>query len=207
MNANLTLNHAYYFGTFNPVHNGHLQIAQAALTQFKLDAIIFVPAGEPPFKNNNTDLISAKHRLTMLTLAVLQGPQFQISTMELERQGLSYTADSLIQLCEEQGLDPRGHHIPFIVGSDALSSLSGWHQPQAVIDACHFLQAPRSTKTVVKTIELNGIVVDLETTPLAMDNIDLSSTAIRQAVQQGLPINSWCPDVVVNYVKIHRLYQ
>lgn len=218
------LKNAYYFGTFNPVHRGHLAIAQAALKQFAFDSIIFVPAGRSPFKQNDPDMAGVTDRLTMLTLAILQEPAFQIGLMEIEREGTSYTVDSVLQIKEQitfpvtdtgsvtrtQNPEP----VPFIIGSDALASLNQWYRAEELVKHCHFIQAPRSNTPFVESIELEGKTIPLTTTVLQMPVVDVSSTEVRQLAGQQMGSDNMEQlasylgvDPVTQYIASHQLYQ
>lgn len=130
---------AIFGGTFNPVHWGHLLIAEAALTQFSLDAVIWVPTYQPPYKSAST-LVEFHHRLAMVQQAIAPHPQFQFTAIEQTHSTPSHAIDTYHSLCT---LYPNTQWY-WIVGLDAFQSLPRWYQHQDFVSACHWLIAPRS---------------------------------------------------------------
>jgi nicotinate-nucleotide adenylyltransferase len=173
----------FYFGTFNPIHNGHLMVAQSALSQFGsplgFERVIFVPAGSPPHRHQEPDLLEAGLRLKMVRRATADNPAFAVSDVEVGRPGKSYTVDTLQTLIQRQALP---QPIPFIIGADALAQLGTWHQPKRLIEMVHFLQAPRPGFDFVRQITLNGEPVSLNTSPIQMPPLGISSSWIRQTL-------------------------
>lgn len=127
-----------FCGTFNPVHNGHLLIAECAFDQYKLDKVLFVTSATPPHRN--TGLLSAEARHEMVEAAVADNSHFEPSRIELDRTGPSYTADTVEQVLEMYGPDVR---VYLIIGGDNVRSLREWKKAEYLIEHCHFLVAPR----------------------------------------------------------------
>ncbi len=199
-----------YFGTFNPIHTGHLLIAQAALHQFSktlgLQTITFIPAGNPPHRADETGMADARHRLKMVRLATANNPAFQVSALEMEREGKSYTAESL-ELLLAQGLVQEP--VPMIIGADALAKLNTWHRPEDLIKLAHFLQAPRPECAMVESILIGGKTLPLNTTPIEMPMLSLSSTWVRSQIQRNSsaePLRYAVPEAVRAYITDNRLY-
>ncbi len=201
-----------YFGTFNPVHTGHLMIAQAALRQFssnlRLERITFIPAGNPPHRHHEADLLDARHRFNMVQRAMADNPAFQVCDIELKRDGKSYTIDTLRRLIE-QGLVQTP--VPLIIGSDALANLASWREPEALIEAACFLQAPRPGVPGVESIELNGRTVRLNTRFILMPMLSISSSWVREILKE-LPAQAtdglryFLPEPVRRYIRDNGLY-
>jgi len=191
-------------GTFDPVHNGHLIIAEVVRKRLNLAEVIFVPAGQPWLKADKP-ITPAKHRLQMLRLSLADKPYFKISTMEIERGGPSYTIDTIIELRSK--LNP-GDELFFILGQDNLAQLSQWREPSQLIQLCYLVAVPRpgSPPPNLKTLEasLPGILQRV----MLMDEpqVDISASEIRERVARGLSIRHLVPEPVNRYIKENRLY-
>ena len=192
-------------GTFDPVHVGHIAIAQAAREQLKLSQVLFVPAGVPWLKGHR-DITPAERRVEMLELAIAPYPSFLVSRVELERPGHSYTTDTLEQLKREFGEDA---NLYFILGVDALSDLPLWHQPQRIIELCHLVGARRPGSRPPDIESLEGSLPGISQRVIILDNepVDASSSVIRERVADGLTIEGLVPDAVARYIEEHGLYR
>jgi nicotinate-nucleotide adenylyltransferase len=199
--------HCFYFGTFNPIHTGHLMIAQAALSQFGFERITFMPAGNPPHRHHENDLLEADLRLTMVRLATAQNPAFAVSDFERNLPRKSYTVQTLL-LMEQANLISLP--VPFIIGSDALSNLAEWHQPAALIDRVHFLQAPRPGHDWVTHVFIDGQKRPLNTSRIEMPPLGISATHIRHMLGQSPPatesLRYYLPEPVRQFIRWNRLY-
>jgi nicotinate-nucleotide adenylyltransferase len=201
----------FYFGTFNPIHAGHLMIAQAALCQYGeslgVQGITFIPAGNPPHREHESDMMPARHRLNMVRLATASNPAFRVSDIELCRSGRSYTMDTLRFLLE-QGIAQAP--IPMIIGADALAGLATWHEPQALAETACFLQAPRPGHPFVGAIQVNGQEITLNTREIEMPPLSISSTWIRARLRENPPgcerLRYFLPEPVRQYIRDNRLY-
>ncbi|MBO5167025.1 MAG: nicotinate-nucleotide adenylyltransferase [Lachnospiraceae bacterium] len=192
-------------GTFNPIHNGHLYLAQAALEQAVLDAVIFMPSGQSYMKAG-TDVLNGDIRLDMVKLAIAGNPSFTFSDMEIKRTGNTYTYETLTILKKAQPYDT----FYFIVGADSLFSMENWKEPQEIFDKCIVLAAMRENmdkvsmqKKVSQLQEKFGAVIRL----LEFPKTDISSCFIRQQVALGKDISHLVPKEVRHYIKEHKLYQ
>jgi nicotinate-nucleotide adenylyltransferase len=198
-----------YFGTFNPIHAGHLMIAQAALRQcgdaLGFRGITFIPAGNPPHRQHEHDLLEARRRLRMVQLAVADNPAFDVSDIELRRAGRSYTIHTLRLLLESGCIRAP---VPMIIGSDALAGLSGWHEPEALVQTVCFLQVPRPEYPMLDTIRLGGRAIPLNTRPVDMPPQALSSTWIRRLIREDAEAPRYfLSEPVRRYIADNRLYR
>ncbi|MDP9237468.1 MAG: nicotinate-nucleotide adenylyltransferase [Chloroflexota bacterium] len=187
-------------GTFDPVHLGHLVLAEQAREQLALDEVLFVPAGEP-WRKSGRAIAPAEHRLAMLKLALEGNDGFGISDIELRRSGPTYTADTLEALAGER-LDDEFY---FIIGADALADLPNWHEPERIVAHAVLAVAPRDVQEVnAAALSLPGMKARIEL--FSMPRIDLASTDIRARVAAGKSIRYLVPDGVEDYVREHELY-
>lgn len=184
-------------------------IAQAVLSQFAasgIKTVTFIPAGTPPQRAHQPDMLPARHRLQMVRLAITNHRDFRLSGFELEREGKSFTADS-IHLLLEQGLVAAP--VPMIIGSDALANLSTWHEPRYLAEQVRFLQAPRPGSSFVEHLTLDGEQLPLNTVPVDMPMLSLSSSWVRERLKTAGPdsLRYFLPDPVRRYIAHNGLYQ
>lgn len=191
-------------GTFDPPHNAHLAIAEEAKRQLRLSEVLFLPAGQPWMKSGHP-ISSAVHRLEMTRLAIEGRPHFKVSTIEIERTGLSYSVDTLTELKARSG---EASEFYFIIGWDGLTQLPHWKNPLKLMEMCFFVAVsrPGCTRPDLKALEakipgISGKVILLEE-----PSLDISATNIRQRVRQGLPISHLVPETVEKYIKENGLY-
>lgn len=192
-------------GTFNPIHTGHLLLAQAALEEAKLDRICFMPSGISYLKQDNT-VLDAAHRLQMTQLAVSGNPDFTVSDMEIKREGNTYTCDTLKQLKEEQ---PQNSFY-FIVGADSLFYMENWYHPKEIFASCTILAAVRDDFGLSDLEEKANQLkreFDADISLLHLPRIDISSTDIRERIKSGKSIRYMVPDAVCDYILQNHLYQ
>ena len=191
-------------GTFDPPHVGHLVLAEEARTRLRLEKVIFVPAGDP-WRKAGEEVTPAEHRLAMARLMVAGDPYFEVSTMEVERPGPSYTVDTLETLRRQHG---PGLELYFIVGEDALHDLPRWKDPSRILSLARLAVAPRPHGSEVAEADLDAAVPGLSEriTPLPMPTIDISSTALRERARAGLSLRYLVPLAVEEYVRRYGLY-
>lgn len=201
----MTKNIGLIGGTFDPVHLGHLAIAESARQELNLASIIFIPAGQPYFKDL-ADISLSKHRVNMLKLAIAGKPYFKISMMEIKRSGPTYTIDTISRLKSKL---KSGDEIFFIMGWDSLLTLYRWQEPQRLISLCRIAAAPRPgyPRPDFKQLERDLPGISQRTVKLHSPLIYISATEIRERVCHGLPIASMVPPQVAEYIKEHRLYK
>ncbi len=192
-------------GTFDPVHNGHIMMAEAALSQLNLSLVLFIPAGRPRFKGNET-VTAAKHRLRMVELSIAGKPCFQLSDMEVRRGGVTYTIDTLREL--KSSLSPRDE-LFFIMGWDSLKELPLWHRPLELISLCILVVAPRAGCPEPDLTELEKEVPGLSQRLVMLDEpqIEISSSGIREKVRNGADIRGLVPEAVADYIVEKGLYR
>ena len=185
-------------GTFDPVHLGHLIIAQEALAQCCLDRVLFVPSADPPHKNAD-DVAPAEARSRMVALAVDGQPRFELCRIELERTGKSYTVETLRQLRGKLG---SATEFYLIIGADNAPEMSTWCDPHGVLDLAHVTVMGRPGYLPDEVDRRIAARMRFLESPL----IEISSTQIRSRIRTGKPIRYWVPDKVVRYIEAHRLY-
>ncbi len=191
-------------GTFDPVHRGHLALAGAARDELGLEQVLFVPAGQP-WRKTGQEIGANEDRLAMLRLALEGDPSFQIATLELERSGASYTADTLEALAAPR----RGDERYFIVGQDALADLPNWVRPERILELARLAVARRPEVSAEALEEAQRRVPALRERVfrLKMPAVEVSATEIRERVRRGQPIRGMVPAAVEGYIREHRLYR
>ncbi len=192
-------------GTFDPVHLGHLAVAEEARSQVNLTEVVFIPAGHPYFKAF-AYISPAEHRVTMLKLAIADKSYFKISLMEIERPGPSYAIDTVSKI-KSQLSD--GGEIFFIMGWDSLLTLPQWQDPEKLISLCRIIAAPRPgySKPDNSLLEKDLPGISQRTVILDKPLIDISATEIRERVRHGLPIDNMVPAPVAKYIQEKGLYR
>ncbi|MCF6096618.1 nicotinate-nucleotide adenylyltransferase [Thermovorax subterraneus] len=193
-------------GTFDPIHFGHLVTAEEARINFELDKVIFVPTGNPPHKKDY-EVTDSEHRYLMTALATNNNPFFEVSRIEIDRKGYSYTVDTLNQMVEIYGSDTS---LFFISGADAVLDILTWKNIKEVLDICTFIAATRPgypiNKLKDKLEEIKKLygkdVYLLEVTAIA-----ISSTEIRKRVKEGRSIKYLVPEGVEKYILKNGLYR
>jgi nicotinate-nucleotide adenylyltransferase len=195
-------------GTFDPIHYGHLVIAEEVRAVLQLDEIAFIPAGQPPHKPGRI-ITPAQHRVAMLELAIASNPYFAICLVDVERSGPSYTVDTLRQLREERGANTA---LYFVIGWDSLQELHTWYDPIGILEQLTYLVAVRRPGYVEEPgykelleKRLPGILQRLLVVPAPQ--LDISATDLRQRVAEGRPIKYQTPEAVERYIAEHDLYR
>lgn len=192
-------------GTFDPVHVGHLILGEKAYEQLGLDRVWFMPSGNPPHKRNRQDRASNEERISMVQKAIEGNPHFELSLIEMNEDGYTYTYRTLERLKQE---NPDTDYY-FIIGADSLYDFATWKEPARICRACTIVVAARNH---VPTLSLDqemtylshqygGCFIRLDTL-----NIDISSQLIRQWIQEGKSLRYYVPDPVVSYIREHHIY-
>ena len=191
-------------GTFDPIHNGHLIVAEAVRDNLHLDEVLFIPSARPPHKLGR-DITSPEHRLAMTILATCFHQNFRVSTIEIMRKGPSYAVDTIDALKREY---ETGTEFYFILGADAALELSTWHNAQELIEKCNFIAATREgTNIDIKTIEAQfGDSARGHIQRVITPKIEISSTDIRDKLRRGRSIKYLVPDTVEAYIRKEHLY-
>jgi len=193
-------------GTFDPVHIGHLRLAESAReeAELSLDKVLFVPAGEP-WRKKERLVSAAAHRMAMLRLAIEGNDAFELSKVELEREGPSYTVETLEALAKQQP----GDELFLIMGEDALADLPKWREPERIVALAKLAVASRgdSSPERLDAIEkaLPGVLARVIWVP--MEVLQISGSDIRESVRRGWSIRYLVPDAVEAYIHQHALYR
>ena len=192
-------------GTFDPIHNGHLAIAEEARAYLNLNEVIFLPAGQPWMKSDRS-ISPARHRTAMIALALQSRPYFKTSTIEIEHQGPSYSVNSIAEL-KTQAVEPTDWY--FILGWDNLSKIPQWREPAKLIEMCFLAAVPRPGYERPNMKKLEAALPGIAKKVILMDKprLEISATDIRNKAAQGLPISGLVPEAVEKYIKENGLYR
>jgi len=190
-------------GTFDPIHLGHLKVAEAARTQFHLKKVIFVAAHCPPHKSIR-DITPAEHRYAMVDLAVKDFPYFESSRIEMERSCPSYAGDTILALKEKYGKD---WQIYFITGFDAIVQIVNWERARIYPGLCQFIAATRSGYSREGIEKKVPEAFSPYLTIIEEPRLAISSTEIRSRVREKKPIDGMVPKGVQDYIMKEGLYQ
>lgn len=218
---------AIYGGTFDPVHNGHLEVARRVWELFELDEVFFVPACVPPHKRTR-GISSAFHRFAMLALATQDEARLRVSTIELDEPERPYAVDTVARMQYELSAE----RLFFMIGADSWSEITTWHEWQTLLQMCDLIVVTRpgyelSGKVpgaTVEAVDVRGLTRQQVAELLASDSrprtfltdaaiVDVSATRIRAAVQSSVQTNEWAtlnelvPVPVANYIQKYELYK
>lgn len=193
-------------GTFDPVHIGHLILGEAAYQQFGLNSVWFMPAGNPPHKQNRTGRAGDEQRVEMVRRAISTNPHFALSLAEMNEDGYTYTYRTLENL---NRVHPDTEYY-FIIGADSLFDLDKWREPQRILKACHMVVATRNQipEEMFQQIlqkrreQFQGDFFRLDT-----PNLDISSKHLRDMISRGESVKYYIPDSVIAYIQENRLYK
>ena len=204
-------------GTFNPIHNGHLRLAERLEQTLAFETVRFMPAAIPALKDMPN--VSAEQRADKVKLAIFDHSTFQIDTRELERSGPSYSIDSLVSLRKELGDKVS---ISWLIGSDAFAKLNTWHRWNELLDHCHFVVVKRPhSEDLTWNAEIHSLVELHQTNDVnvlknsasgkiliqKIATLDISSTQIREQIASKTNVSDVMPKSVINYIQQHQLYQ
>lgn len=192
-------------GTFDPIHYGHLVTAEAARSRFDLDAVVFVPSGRPPHKKDYP-VTASEHRYLMTVVAVVTNQYFDVSRMEIDREGYSYTVDTIREF---RRLFP-DTELYFITGADAVLEILTWKNMREILDDCHLIAATRPGYELdnLRNHLKHGVGENINKIhAIEVPALAISSTAIRKRVAQGQPIKYLLPEAVEQYILKNKLYR
>lgn len=194
-------------GTFNPIHMGHLIMAEEVFKQRHLSKIVFIPTYIPPHKHVN-DLAEAHHRHQMIKAAITDKSEFEVSDLEIMREGKSYTIDTIQEILNHYGKESE---IFLIMGADSLNELELWKNIKKLSQLCHFVIVNRpgfKTEVSPRLVEIIGkaSLLDMESLRIEITPVDISSTNIRKRLNGGVGIKDLVPECVEAYIKEHGLY-
>lgn len=182
-------------GTFDPIHHGHLVAASEVAQWFDLDEVVFVPTGEPWHK---ADVSPSEHRYLMTVIATASNPRFTVSRVDIDREGTTYTIDTLRDL-KAQRPDAE---LFFITGADAIAQILSWRDHDELWDLAHFVAVSRPGHV----LNTDGLPSD-DVSQLEIPALAISSTDCRDRVKRGHPVWYLVPDGVVQYIAKHHLYR
>ncbi len=184
-------------GTFDPIHHGHLVAASEAAALLELDEVVFVPTGKPTFKQDQ-DVSAAEHRYLMTVIATASNPQFTVSRVDVDREGPTYTIDTLRDLKQERP----DAELFFISGADAVAQILSWRDHDELWELAHFVAVSRPGHV----LSTDGLPSD-NVSQLEVPALSISSTACRERVNEDQPVWYLVPDGVVQYIAKHHLYR
>jgi nicotinate-nucleotide adenylyltransferase len=187
-------------GTFDPVHHGHLVAASEVAHRFRLDEVVFVPTGQP-WQKRDRPVTPAEDRYLMTVIATAADPRFRVSRVDVDREGPTYTVDTLRDLRAEYAADGIDTELFFITGADALGSIASWHDSADLLELAHFVGVTRPGHALTASGLPEESVTLVEIPALA-----ISSTDCRERVARGEPIRYLVPEGVVEYVAKRHLY-
>ena len=194
-------------GTFDPIHWGHLLLADAAREALELDRVVFIPAAQPPHKSR-ADVSEARHRLEMVRLAVADDPAFEVSDVELRRDGPSYSADTVAHYAEQLA---EGDRLFFLVGADTVAELPTWRDPKRLARMATLVAVVRpgsqltDLSCLANTFD-EDTIESLRRHIVEMPLVDLASRDIRRRASRGQSIRYMVPPAVQAYLETHDVY-
>ncbi len=194
-------------GTFDPIHLGHLAVAEEAREALGLERVLFVPAGLPPHKPDRP-VTAPAHRVAMIELAIAGHPAFELSRLETDRSGPSYTADTLALLAAGERAAGRTPDLVLVLSAETFRELPTWHEPERLLDACRVAVVPREGYPAPGRAWLAEHFPGREDRVTLLDGprLGVSSTAIRRRVARGRSIRYLVPAAVEAYIAEHHLY-
>lgn len=191
-------------GTFNPIHNGHLMIAENAREQFSLDRVLFIPTGHSPLKHKQ-HVTDAVHRCAMVSMAISDNPWFALDEIEVHSPETSYTFRTVEKLKQNYN----SSELFFILGADSLFDFESWRSPELILKNCSILAAYRKHQRQEEFFQqiayLNGKYPD-KFYPLDTPDLEVSSQEIRQRMREGRTIRYLVPKTVETYIIENKLY-
>ena len=191
-------------GTFDPIHYGHLVAAEMARSEFNLSKVIFIPSGTPPHKITR-NVVDADMRYLMVECAIRDNPAFDISALEIEREGLSYTVETL-RILRRAWPD---HDLYFITGTDALIEIFSWREAEEILKMIQFIGAARpgfDAHDFLRKVQLENPETKDRIHYLEVPALAISSTDIRSRVRRGEPIRYLLPETARLFIEEHGLY-
>lgn len=192
-------------GSFDPIHNGHLHLAEEARCMAKLDQVLFIPTWISPFKQDS-DPASCQQRLDMVRIATSSNPSFAVSDMEIRREAVSYTADTLKRCREMMGEDTR---LYFITGTDTFLTIEKWYHAEEILTQYSFIIGSRPgyrEEDLIDVIERVRERYGTDVLKIEIPRLEISSSDIRDSIRIGKSVRYLLPDPLLHYIERHRLY-
>ncbi len=187
-------------GTFDPIHHGHLVAASEVQSWFDLDEVVFVPTGQP-YQKADRPVTAAEHRYLMTVIATAPNPRFTVSRVDIDREGPTYTVDTLADVAEQHP----GAELFFITGADALQEILSWRSSERLFELSEFVGCTRPGYTM-DSASLDGMPQD-RVTIVEIPALAISSTDCRARAARGEPVWYLVPDGVVQYISKYQLYR
>lgn len=197
-------NIAVYGGSFDPIHYGHISLAEAAFNELNIDKLYFLPAGIQPFKRN-LKVTSKEHRLNMLKLAIKNNNKFCVFTSEVDEKRVSYTYNSLVRIKNQNHCDK----VFFVLGTDSFLTLDNWHQSEALLKEFAFVVGKRpGFKSQELFNKIHFFKENYNTDIIVLENelVDISSSEIKKRLKNGSDVSDLVPKNVERYIYENRLY-
>ncbi len=188
-------------GTFDPIHHGHLMAAEEARWQFDLDEVLFVPTGQPWMKAERA-VSPPEDRYLMVVIATSANPRFRVSRLEIERDGPTYSVDTLREIRSERG----DVDLFFVTGADAMLEILQWKDPEEALSMAHFIAATRPGYDLSR-FEEGTPTEDPRVSVMNIPALAISSTDVRERVAAGRPIRYLVPEGVLAYISKAGLYR
>jgi nicotinate-nucleotide adenylyltransferase len=186
-------------GTFDPIHNGHIEAANSAHLILKLDKVIMVPAGDPYLKRTKL-VASPKERYRMVSLAVRKIPSLEVSDIEIFRPGPSYTIDTVRELKRE------GHEVIVLLGTDSIIEMDEWQDPDLLHSECEVVGLTRPGFQIDKSKSYLSRQRKYSLRTIEVNSPEISSTRVRNLIQDGVDVADLIPQEVNEYIKEQKLY-
>lgn len=193
-------------GTFNPIHYGHLMTAESVRKEFNIEKVIFIPSGNPPHKEKK-DVLDIEFRYTMTELATLCNDKFEVSAIEAMKEGISYTVDTIEEIKKYYSNDTK---IYFIIGADTVEKILTWKNATKLLNMCEFIAVTRpgyNKKNMLEHIAYINKKYKVNILFLQIPKLAISSTDIRQRIQNNKSISYLLPITVEKYIYKHGLYK
>lgn len=193
-------------GTFNPIHKGHLALARAAMKEFSLDRIIFIPSGAPPHKDL-AEIIDKEYRYQMVKRAIKGKRKYSVSRIELDSEGFSYAVDTFRKLRRKYGKKPK---LFYIMGLDSINEILEWKKPLMLFKLCEFIVGTRpgtKIRTFRRLVKFPPLQKEVDKIHLMELRENISASEIRQRLKTNKSVRRFVPGVVESYIKKHRLYK
>ena len=191
-------------GSFNPIHMGHLVIAEEARQEFQLSRVLFIPTGDTPGKKMRGGIMK-QHRYDMVKLAIAGNDKFFVSDIEIKREGPSYTVDTIREL---KTMYPEGTEFYFIAGTDSIADLPTWKYNKELLTSCDFICTSRagSEERIKSSMKYFGELGEKKIHFLRTPELEISSTALRRLMREARSVRYLMPDAVIEYIHSHYLY-
>lgn len=192
-------------GTFDPIHIGHLMLAQSAYEELELEKIIFIPAGRPPHKADREIEVTNEQRIDMVRLAIEDDDRFELDTIEMEKQSYSYTYETLMYLTDK---NPENEYY-FIIGGDSLRDFHKWKKPEEILKYCHIAASyrPDIKEGFEELLEENRKKYRGDFVRIAAPMLEVSSHEIREIIENGKSFRYYIPEKVYKYIISNELYK